>query len=385
MSLHAPLHGLRVLDLTRLLPGGIASMMLADLGAEIIKVEDPQGGDYARYYAPMHDGQSVFFRMNNRGKRSVILDLKQAAGVDALKRLAASADVLIESFRPGTMQRLGVDYDALKAVNPRLVMASMSGWGAQGPNASLSGHDLNFAAAAGLVGAMETPQPLGGQIADVAGAYATVAAINAALFHRERTGEGAYVDIGLAEAALPFALYNWVEALYAGPRTLLGGQACYRVYTAADGQPVALAALEPKFWRRFCEAVQRPDLIDDYDAPARQPYLTRVLSALFATRPAADWERLLVPADCCFSRVTPLESLHEVPHFQARGLLGVHADGVPWMRSPLRLSSEAAADISAQSPAYGQDTRAVLAGVGYTADELDALDAAGVTRPADAD
>jgi len=185
-----PLDGLKILDLTRLLPGAVCTMLLADMGATVIKIEDPHGGDYARWMPPHIDGSSVFFRMNNRAKRSLVLDLKTAEGVAVLKRLARDADVLIESFRPGVMARLGVDYETLKADNPRLIYCALSGWGSDGPWASVSGHDLNYATAAGLVGAMQTPQPLGGQVADIGGALAAVAAINAALLRRERGGGG---------------------------------------------------------------------------------------------------------------------------------------------------------------------------------------------------
>ncbi|MEQ9027995.1 MAG: CoA transferase, partial [Aggregatilineales bacterium] len=205
-----PLVGIRVLDLTRLLPGGVCTMMLGDLGAEVIKIEDPNGGDYVRWMGPQIDKQSVYFRMNNRSKRSVILDLKTENGQIALKKLVETADVLIEGFRPGVMARLGCDYETLKAISPTLVYCALSGWGADGPYAMSGNHDLNYVAIAGLTGAMETPQVMGGQVADIGGAYIGVAGILAALFRRERTGEGAFVDTSLAESALPFALYNWV-------------------------------------------------------------------------------------------------------------------------------------------------------------------------------
>lgn len=377
-----PLDGLRVLDLTRLLPGGILTMLLADLGAEVIKIEDPSGGDYARWFPPVIDGQSVFFRMNNRHKRSVILNLKAAEGQAVLHRLARDADVLVESFRPGVMARLGCAYDDLKAVNPRLVYCALSGWGMDGPNAQDADHDLNYAAAAGLIGALATPQVLGGQVADVGGAYVALAGILAALLRRERTGAGGLVDTALAEAALPFMLYTWVEshALGSAPGAggLTGGLACYRVYAAREGH-VALGALEPKFWANFCAAVQRPDWLAAYQDGARQPALIAEVAALFATRTAAEWETLLSGADCCFSRVyLPAEVDHH-PQFRARGMLGRFADGTPWLRSPVRVS-DAEVMISSDSPAYGQHTLAVLRAAGYDEDEIAQLLQQGIIK-----
>lgn len=381
MNTDNPLDGYTVLDLTRLLPGAVCTLLLADLGAQVIKIEDPNGGDYARWMPPQIDGQSVFFRMNNRGKQSVIVDLKQARGGEVLRRLVAQADVLVEGFRPGVMARLGCDYDTLKEVNPRLVYCSLSGWGAHGPYAQTSGHDLNYATVAGLVGAGRVAQPLGGQVADIGGAYAGVAGILGALLRRERSGEGAYIDVGLAEAAVPFVLYNWVESLYlgtgGGEGGLTGGLACYRVYTSSDGQAMSLAALEPKFWANFCQAIERIDLIDNHQSPERQTYLIRELEQIFAMRTAAEWDALLGEADCCFTLVRPPGELGEDPHLRARGMVGRFADGTPWMRSPIRVSGSAPR-LGNNVPGYGQHTEAVLLAHGFSADEIGQLRAEGV-------
>lgn len=378
-----PLEGIKVLDLTRLLPGAVCTQMLADMGATIIKVEDPHGGDYARWMPPHIDGQSVFFRMNNRSKRSVVLDLKTPEGVAILKRLTSQADVLIEGFRPGVMQRLGTDYDALKDANPTLIYCSLSGWGAEGPWASVSGHDLNYATAAGLLGAMQTPQPLGGQIADIGGALTAVSAISAALFRRERSGQGAYIDTGLAESALPFTLYNWVEGLVmgitGGQGSLTGGLACYHVYQTRDHQAVALAALEEKFWVNFCNAVERPDLIEHHQVAQRQRYLIGELNEIFALKTAREWEQQLGEADCCFSVVQDAALTDQNEHFKARGMLGIFSDGTPWMRSPIRIS-ESHITIENNIPAYGQHTREILMEAGYTEGEIEDLLRAGIVK-----
>ena len=372
-----PLTGIRVLDLTRLLPGGVCSLLLADMGADVIKIEGPDGGDYARWMPPLVGGQGVYFLATNRGKRSAIVNLKDARGQAVLHRLVENADVLIESYRPGVMDRLNVGYEALRKVNPRLVYSALSGWGQDGVYTDRSGHDLNYVSVAGMTGAMNIPQPMGGQIADIGGAYAAIAGISAALFGRERTGEGMYLDLSLFESALPFMLTTWVESILPGDHVrggLTGRLACYNVYAAADGESVALAALEPKFWTNFCIAVERPDLIDAYTDPARQDDLTAELSALFASRSAAGWAALLEEADCCFTRVnTPDDALTD-PHVQARGLLGVTAQGMPWMRSPIRLGD--APEIKAP-PGYGEHTRAVLREAGFADAEIDRLIATG--------
>ena len=378
-----PLTGITVLDLTRLLPGAVCTMMLVDLGATVIKVEDPKGGDYARWMPPHIDDQSVYFRMNNRSKRSIILDLKNEQGQAILKKLVKSADVLVEGFRPGVMARLNSDFDTLQQVNPQLVYCSLSGWGIEGPYAHLGGHDLNYVASAGILGAMETPQVLGGQIADIGGAYIGFSGILAALFRRERTGEGAYVDTSLAESALPFALYNWVEAGALGLQDevggLTGGLACYRVYQTQDGRAVSLGALEEKFWVNFCNAVERADLIEFHQQIDKQAYLKTELSNIFATKTAAQWHEQLADADCCFMVVRKPAEAHTDPHHQARGALGYFEDGTPWMRSPVRIS-ESDPTIENDIPGYGTDTTAVLTEAGYSVDEIAQFKSDGIIR-----
>jgi len=357
--------------------------MMADLGADVIKVEDPIAGDYSRWLGPKIDGQSVFFRMNNRQKRSIIINLKEASGQAVLKKLAETADVLIEGFRPGVMARLNCDYDTLHAINPKLVYCALSGWGVDGPYAQLGNHDLNYVSTAGITGGMETPQPIGGQIGDIGGSYAGLSGILAALFRRERTGEGGFIDISLSESALPFALYGWVEGLVmgvpGGQGTLTGGRACYRIYRTLDQRYVSLGALEEKFWRNFCEAVGRKDLIEGYTAMDRQPYLIDELRAIFNAKTAAEWDELLGDVDCCFSLVKEPGAIAEDPHYQARGMLGQFADGTPWMRSPVRISASDPQPANLV-PGYGEHTRAVLAEFGYSPTEIDALTVSGAVK-----
>lgn len=373
-----PLQGIRVLDLTRLLPGGVATLMLADMGADILKIESPDGGDYARWMPPLVDGKGIYFYATNRGKQSMILNLKDERGQAVLRRMARTADVLIESFRPGVLDRLNVGYETLRALNPRLIYCALSGWGATGAYAQRSGHDLNYVSTAGLIGEMNAPQPMGGQMADIGGAYAAVAGISAALVGRERAGEGAFLDISLFESALPFMAISWVEAITPGTHlrgSLSGKMACYNVYATRDHQAVALAALEPKFWANFCAAIQRPDLVEGYNEPERQSYLLVELAELFALKTADEWSALLDGADCCFSRVRrPTETLND-PHVQARGSLELTWDGVPVIRSPIRIGE---LPELTPVPRYGEHTRLALLSYGYTHAEIDALIAQGV-------
>lgn len=377
-----PLHATRILDLTRLLPGAVCTMLLRDLGAEVIKIEDPQGGDYARWMPPLLDGLGLFFRSSNRGKKSVVIDLKNEAGQAVLHKLVEKSDVLIEGFRPGVTARLGADYGTLSAVNPRLVYCALSGWGQDGSYAQISGHDLNYIARNGVLGAEQEPQTPASQVADVGGSYVAVMGILAALLKRQQTGRGDYVDVALSESAMPLAMAAWVEA-NATPDdvnfiSLRGESACYNVYHSGDGQPLTLAAIEPKFWTNFCRAVEKPEWIELHTIRDQQPALIKSARALFKTKTAAEWTALLEDADCCFTRVVASAQLLDDPQMQARGMVGVSQDGVPWMRSPIRLSGDTF-ELS-DAPEYGEHTRAVLAEIGYEESAIDRLIGAGVIR-----
>src|SRR5690242_11482361 len=278
-----PLEGLTVLDLSRLLPGGFCSLMLADFGADVIKVEDTGMGDYVRWTPPFYEGgdesaRGAAFLSLNRGKRSIRVDLKTDAGRDVLLRLARDADVLLESFRPGVMDRLGVGYEVLRAENPGLVYCAISGYGQDGPFRDRSGHDMNYLARVGLLGltgsAEGPPVQAAGQIADLGGgALMAGFGILAALRERDRSGLGQFVDVSMADGALTWLAM--VAARYLadgsaparGGLELAGGLLCYRPYRCADGW-VALGALEPKFWAAWCRGVGREDLVErQFDPP----------------------------------------------------------------------------------------------------------------------
>lgn len=377
------LDGVRVLDLSRLLPGPYATLVLADLGAEVVKVEDP-AGDPVRAVG----GPGAFAALN-RGKRSIVLDLKAAGGPEALLRLARGFDVLVESFRPGVLDRLGAGHAALRAANPRLVVCAVTGYGQTGPYRGLAGHDLDYCALAGalaLNGPAEAPLPLGVQVADLAGgSWVAVAGILAALLRRQATGEGGVVDVSMAEGALgltalPLGLAaERGEPMRRGREVLLGGAACYRTYRASCGRFVALGALEPRFFERFCRAVGRPELAArQLEGGGRGP--VEELEALFATRTREAWAALGREQDLCLAPVLEGDEPERDPHLAARGaFLEVSLESGAALRTPatpVRLDGPRPAPRPA--PALGADTAAVLREAGFSDGEIEALQRGGV-------
>jgi len=377
------LFGIKVLDLTRLLPGAVCSLMLADMGADVVKVEDPGAGDYARHMPPLVDGMGAFFRSSNRNKRSIVIDLKNEDGQAIFHRLVKDADVVLEGFRPGVTERLKVDYHTLKAINPRIVYCSLSGWGQSGPYKELSGHDLNYVSLNGLQGSTRTPHPLGGQIADVGGAYVGVMGILAALFKRERSQEGDYIDVALHESAMPFAMFQFVESMAAGlpggKGTLTGMMAFYEVYHSSDDKPMSLGAIEAKFWTNFCNAIGKPDWVARQMDMQEQESLKADLRDLFKTKTAAEWHDLLTPVDCCFTLITPPEKIIHDPQVKSRSMAGIDDAGVPWMRSPVRLMSDDTFTLG-DVPQQGEHTADVLEESGFSLEEIQNYQASGAIK-----
>src|SRR3954454_18201335 len=277
----SPLAGIRVLDLTRLLPGAFATALLGDLGAEVVKVEQPGGGDPIRAYEPRIGDASGYTWVADRNKRSVALNLRDERGRDALLRLAEGADVLIEGFRPGVMDRLGLAYDAVRAVNPALVYCSLTGYGADGPLALAAGHDINYLGRAGVLsttGVDGRPAIPGVQVADLAGgSLLGVAGLLAALVRAQRTGEGDHVDVAMTDGAFALQALNLGARFAGGPpprrqhELLNGGVPCYNVYACADGRHLTVGALEAPFWRALCKAAGREDFVDSQMDPGAIP------------------------------------------------------------------------------------------------------------------
>jgi alpha-methylacyl-CoA racemase len=324
-----PLSGIRVLDLTRLLPGAFCTMLLADRGADVIKVEEPGTGDYMRWTPPLVHGRSALFDAINRNKRSIELDLKSERGKEILLRLVATADVLVEGNRPGVMDRLGLGWEVLHERNPKLVMCSITGYGQDGPFASRAGHDLNYMAIAGalaLNGERDGPPvPLSVQVADIGGGGLQPAVeILAALVAVQRGGEGRRIDVAMTDGAvrwlaLAFAAHEQGERVARGDQRLAGRYPCYRVYECADGRYYSVAALEPKFWKALCDAVERPDLIDAQ--LSEDMGVHRSMEEVFRSRTRDEWQQVLSTVDACCEPVLDLDEVPRHPQIVVRRVL----------------------------------------------------------------
>lgn len=333
-----PLLGIRVLDLTRLLPGPVATMHLADMGAEVIKIEDPGLGDYARTMGHVRKEVSQFFVAVNRGKQGMRLDLKDAAQRDTFLRMVETADVVVESFRPGVMDKLGIGWKTLRERNPRLVMCAISGYGKDGPFAQLAGHDINYIGLAGMleqnVGPDGVPALPNLQIGDLlGGAQAAVQGILAALVGAKAGGKGRFVDVSMTDAVfahniMPLvAVNNFGRPAPPGRDLLTGGVPCYNVYRTADGRFMAVGALELKFWESCCDVLERPDLkkrhwslgqeVGGEDAMA----VKAELDAIFAGQTLATWTDKFARADCCVTPILRADEAVAHPLFQARGMV----------------------------------------------------------------
>jgi alpha-methylacyl-CoA racemase len=337
-----PLSGLLVLDFTTLLPGPLATLLLAEAGAEVIKIERP-GGEDMRHYEPRFDGESAMFTLLNRGKKSLVLDLKREQDRSKLTPLIERADVLVEQFRPGVMARLGLGYEAVRAINPRLVYCSITGYGQTGPRANEAGHDLNYIGNTGLLalnpGPPDRPVVPPALIADIGGGtLPAVINILLGLRQRDQSGQGCHVDIAMTDAMFTFATH----ALASGQATgqfpgmggarLTGGSPRYQIYPTKDGKFVCCAALEQRFWEPFTAAIGlSPQFIDD----RRDPAATKAaVAAIIAGKTAAEWRPVLAAADCCATVMATLEDALRDPHFTGRGLFAHQVAGPSGAQMP---------------------------------------------------
>jgi crotonobetainyl-CoA:carnitine CoA-transferase CaiB-like acyl-CoA transferase len=385
------LSGVRVLDLSRLLPGGFCSLLLADFGADVLKVEDTGMGDYIRWSPPYHEGaddsaKSALFLALNRGKRSIRLDLKSDGGREVLFRLAREHDVLLESFRPGVMDRLGVGYERLREENPRLVYCAITGYGQDGPYTGRSGHDMNYLGLNGVLGLTGEsdgpPVQAGVQIADLGGGALMAAfAIMAALHERASSGEGQLVDVSMFDGSLSWLALVAARYLADGqvPRRgepeLAGGLICYRPYACSDGW-VTLGALEPKFWQAWCRGVGREDLVDrQFERPGSEAHAE--VERVFLERSREEWQAFASEHDCCLEPVLDLDEALDSELVRARDMVvrldqpGA-ASPVSLLGVPVKLSRTPGAP-AGPGPALGEHTREVLEGLGYSAEEVGTL------------
>ena len=376
----APLGDIRVVDFSRLLPGPYASLVLADMGAEVIKIEATKGGDYLRWLPPLAGDHSYAFASLNGGKRSLAVDLKSAEGREIVSALCVRADVVIESFRPGVMDRLGLGWDTLSARNPGLVYCAISGYGQDGPYRDRAGHDLNYAALAGLVGLagpqQGTPALSPVQVADIGGGSLwALVGILSALYARQVSGEGRFLDISMTEGAQSFlhsALAAHIGGGAAPPErgadTLTGGQSCYAVYETKGGDYFSVAALEPKFWQRFCTAIERPDLTaKQYGSPQMVASVREEIAAVFLTRTRDEWSAVFAEHDACCEPVLRPEEVVEHPLHRARAVTLEDGSGVRRLRPPIRALD---AGTPGAAPGLGEHSAEILGELGYSPDAI---------------
>jgi crotonobetainyl-CoA:carnitine CoA-transferase CaiB-like acyl-CoA transferase len=394
-----PFEGLKVLDLSRLLPGGFCSLLLADFGADVIKVEDTGMGDYIRWSPPAFEGaeetaKGSLFLSLNRGKRSVRVDLKTEAGRDVLLRLARDADVLLESFRPGVLDRLGVGYERLRHENPGLVYCAITGYGLTGPNVQRSGHDMNYLGLNGVLAlggdADGPPVQAGAQIADLGGGALMAAfGILAALRERDRSGEGQLVDVSMFDGALSWMAMVAARVFAAGERPrrgaemLSGSLLCYRPYRCADGW-VTLGALEPKFFAAWCHGVGRPDLAEkQFEGPGSDAHAE--VEQIFLQRTRDEWAAFADAHDCCLEPVLELEEALESELVRAREMViefeQPGAGTVKGLGMPVKLS-RTPGRVRRGGPALGEHTEEVLREAGFGAEEVARLVASGAVATA---
>ena len=388
-----PLTGMKILDLSRLLPGPYCSLMLGDLGADVLKIEDPKLGDYMRWWGPRVNKQSAFFLMVNRNKKSMKLNLKTDWGRDIFFRLVRQHDVLLEGFRPGVMERLGLGYEALKEENPGLIYCAITGYGHTGPYRDRAGHDLNYLSLAGVLG---TIGPKGGppvipgvQIADIGGgAMLAALGILAAYIARQETGKGQFIDVSMLDGSFAWLTVPLGKTLADGedPKPgdsfLTGRYACYRIYETKDGRYMGLGALEPQFWEAFCKLVNREDLVGyQFAEGKKQTHLISEVSGIFKEKTRQEWIGFLKDTDCCCEPVNSVSEALMDSQLLAREMI-LEADHptegrLKQIGIPVKFS-ETPGSLRLAPPNHGEHTQEILKGLGYEDEEIGRMEEEGV-------
>ncbi|MCC6159148.1 MAG: CoA transferase [Deltaproteobacteria bacterium] len=373
------LDGVKILDFSRLLPGPYGTQLLADWGADILKIEAIHGGDYTRHVPPTIDGIGYMFAAINRGKRSLAIDLKHPRARSVIERLLGEYGVVVESFRAGVMDRLGIGFGDLVKVRPDLIFVALSGYGATGPMASRAAHDINLLARSGVASLVGVPGqgPIvpGIQLADMSSGVFLACAVVAALYRRATTGEGSYVDLSMADCTLAMAASNLTEASARGRAPgyrepfLAGSVLCYNYYRTADDRHMSVGAIEPEFWRQVCEVLETPELLDEAfsAATAENPHYGTVVSR-FASRTRAEWTERFARANACVEPVLDFDEMGDDPVFTSRGVISTDPrNGKRFVDSPLLNRSGAGA---AWAPTLGDFTVSALESAGFSEGEI---------------
>ena len=381
-----PLEGIKILDLSRYLPGPFCTQILADFGAEVIKVEDPRGGDLGRSVPPLIKGESARFYTVNRNKKSITLDLKQNVGKEIFKKLAASADVVVDQFRPGVMNKMGLGYENLMMINPGIIYCAITGYGLTGPLRDAAGHDLNYlniAGVTGLTGAYQCmPVMSGAQIADISGGtlYAVIA-ILLALASRAKTGQGQLCDIAMMDCSISLLAYTlgewagWGRLPEMGNDVLTGGYAFYNIYKTKDGKYVGLGAVEDKFWAEFCEKIDRREYIKLQWNATLQQDMQADIRAIMLKKTRDEWVEFFAACDICFTPILTMEEMCVHPQVIAREMIlkltNIKGSGqdVPLTGVPMKLSGTPG-EAKLTFPKLGEHNQEILKQAGYTAEEI---------------
>lgn len=391
--MNGPLASLNILDFSTLLPGPFASLLLADMGAQVLRVESPTRMDLVRVLPPHVDGTSASHAYLNRNKRCIALDLKQAQAVEVVKQLVQEYDIVLEQFRPGVMDKLGVGYEALKAINPRLIYVSITGYGQTGPLRDRAGHDINYLALAGIAsytGRRDTgPLPLGVQLADIGGgSLHGVMGLLAAVIHRQQTGEGQQVDVSMTDCA--FSLHGMAGAGYLAAgiepemeSLALNGGSFYDYYRTRDGRWFSVGSLEPQFMQQFCAAIGRPELAARglSPKPEDQQALKREIATEFEKHDFAEWQQRFAALDACVEPMLSLAEAVEHPQLRERGVVTQVPDGKGGVQRQAACPIRFSAGLPEQrhiGAGLGAHTTEVMAELGYSTEQVQALKAAKV-------
>lgn len=389
MNNNKPLETIRVLDLTRLLPGPMCTLHLADMGADVIKIEELSTGDYARMVPPVQNKNSSFFLAINRNKRSLALDLTKPEGKKIFLKLSETADVIIESFRPGVAEKLGIDYDLVKKNNPKIIYCSITGYGQTGPYRDKAGHDINYCSYAGIIKPGkngERPVIPNFQIADIAGGALNAAmAVLAALVFQKTTGKGQYMDISMMDGILAHSATTLANLNYPDAGMLTGELPCYTIYETSDSRFIALGALEFKFWKLFCETIKKDELISSHLVSGKAAAeIYDKIAAIFKTNTLTYWMKLFKEVDCCISPVLSFKETLTNEQVMARNMVfhlehpsegNVLQFGMPFKSSGYRFS------IQKPAPLLGEHTEEILISTGYSVQEVDDLRAKKILNP----